>query len=161
MWTAPYGQSFLLLADYWRARYTVAYMEFESLHLVSLAFSFIVIAVADHDGWRYFRGKTATLQPSRVSRLHTLAWVGLGGMIISGIFLLLEEPDSFQEPLFFVKMLMVAALVVNGMFIGRVMQVATTTPFAQLTGKQRWPLLGSGAVSVGCWVGAAVLGFVM
>jgi hypothetical protein len=133
-------------------------MELESFHLTALTFSFIVVAIADHDGWRYFRGITHTLQVSRLKRLHTLAWVGLGGMIATGMILVAEKPDVLQETMFYVKMLMVLALVINGIFIGRMMRVATMIPFAELSARQRWPLLFSGAVSVACWVGAAILG---
>jgi hypothetical protein len=136
-------------------------MDFELAHLAALAFSFIVIAIADHDGWRYFRGRTATLSPARLARLHTLAWVGLGGMVVTGMVLVIQHQRVLDDPLFPVKMLMVLALVINGALIGRLMKVATTTPFAALNMQQRLPLFLSGAVSVCCWIGATVLGFVM
>jgi hypothetical protein len=134
-------------------------IEFEGLHLLALAFSFLVIILADHDGWLYFRGKKQVLDAKRVERFHRYAWIGLGGMIVTGAFLLADESDVLEEPAFYIKMFMVLALVINGVFIGRLSRIATTTPFASLTRRQKLPLLVSGAVSVTCWIGATVIGF--
>ncbi len=133
----------------------------EALHLLSLAFVAIVIIIADHDGLQYMRGKKAVLNATKVKRLHQLAWVGLGGMIITGIFLIRQNPIVLEEPAFAVKMLMVAALLVNGFVIGRLSALSTTTPFTTLTKGQKLSLFVSGAVSVSCWLGAAFIGFAL
>ena len=134
-------------------------IEIEALHLISLAFVAVVIVIADHDGYLYMRGKKAVLNAVKVKRLHQLAWVGLGAMIVTGIALIKQNPIVLEEPAFVVKMLMVLALLVNGFVIGRLSALSTTTPFASLTHGQKLSLLGSGAVSVSCWIGAAVIGF--
>ncbi len=136
-------------------------IEFEALHLLVLALTAVVIVFADHEGWQYVRGKKAVLSTARVQWLHRAVWVGLLGMIMTGIGLTTEEPEVFEEPMFYVKMVMVLALIINGVAISFLSKVATTTPFASLTTKQRVPLFISGAVSVGCWIGAALLGFTM
>ncbi|MFN3692801.1 MAG: hypothetical protein ACK4SL_01715 [Candidatus Paceibacteria bacterium] len=134
-------------------------IEFEALHLLALAFVAVVIIIADHNGYLYMRGKKAVLNAVKVKRLHQLAWVGLGAMIVTGVMLVRQNPIVLEEPTFAVKMLMVLALLVNGFVIGRLSALSTTTPFASLTRGQKLTLLGSGAVSVSCWIGAAVIGF--
>ncbi len=134
-------------------------IEFEALHLLSLAFVAIVIVIADHDGYLYMRGKKAVLNAMKVKRLHQLAWVGLIAMTLTGIGLIAEDPDVLEEAAFGVKMLMVAALFVNGFVIGQLSKWSVSTPFASLTSKQKLMLLGSGAVSVSCWIGATLIGF--
>ncbi len=135
-------------------------IEIEALHLLSLAFVAVVIIIADHDGYLYMRGKKAVLDAVKVERLHQLAWVGLGAMIVTGIALILEDPEEvFEEAAFGVKMLMVLALAINGFVIGQLSKLSTTTPFADLMMRQKLALLASGAVSVSCWIGAAVIGF--
>lgn len=133
-------------------------IEFEALHLISLAFVTVVIVIADHDGYLYMRGKKAVLEESRVKRLHDLAWVGLGAMIVTGVALVLEDPEEvFAEGAFIVKMLMVLALVINGFVIGQLSTLSTATPFADLKIRQKLAILASGAVSVSCWIGAATI----
>jgi uncharacterized membrane protein len=134
-------------------------IEFEALHLLSLAFVAIVIVIADHDGYLYMRGKKAVLNAMKVKRLHQLAWVGLIAMTITGIGLIAKEPEVLEEAAFGVKMLMVAALFVNGFVIGQLSKLSISTPFASLTAKQKLMLLCSGAVSVSCWIGATLIGF--
>ena len=134
-------------------------IEIEALPLLSLAFVAIVIVIADHDGYLYMRGKKAVLNAIKVKRLHQLAWVGLGAMIVTGVMLVRQNPIALEEGAFLLKMLMVLALLGNGFVIGRLSALSTTTPFASLTRGQKLSLLGSGAVSVLCWLGAAMIGF--
>ncbi len=134
-------------------------IEFEALHLLSLAFVAVVIIIADHDGYLYMRGKKAVLDATKVKRLHQLAWVGLGAMIVSGVGLIAKDPDVLADSGFVVKMLMVAALIVNGVVIGQLSKVASVTPFVSLSTKQKLALLASGGVSISCWIGATLIGF--
>ena len=136
-------------------------IEFEALHLLSLAFVAVVIIIADHDGYLYIRGKKAVLNATKVKRLHQLAWVGLVALTISGIGLVAEDPDVIEEGAFGVKMLMVAALFANGFVIGQLAKLSVSTPFASLTRRQKLALFASGAVSVSCWVGATFIGFAL
>ena len=134
-------------------------IEFEALHLLSLAFVAVVIVIADHYGYLYMRGKKAVLNATKVKRLHQLAWVGLGAMIVTGIILVKQNPIVLEEGAFAVKMLMVLALLVNGVVIGQLSKLSVITPFASLTPGQKLALLTSGGVSVSCWLGAAMIGF--
>ncbi len=134
-------------------------IEIESLHLLALTFVAIVVLIADHDGLAYIRGKKSVLNATKVKRLHNLVWIGLLGMLATGLALLADKPDVLGEAAFYVKMLMVLALFVNGVAIGQISKLSTTTPFVNLTKSQKRKLLLSGAISASCWIGAALLGF--
>ncbi len=136
-------------------------IEFEALHLLSLAFVAVVIILADSDGVAYLRGKKETLKAGKVRLLHNLAWVGLALMTVTGIGLIAEDPDVVTESAFMVKMLMVLALFVNGFVIGQLAKLSTSTPFRLLSSRQKMMILASGAVSVSCWIGAAMIGFLL
>ncbi len=136
-------------------------IEFEALHLLSLAFVAVVIILADSDGVAYLRGKRETLKAGKVRLLHNLAWVGLGLMAVTGIGLIAEHPDVVTESAFMVKMLMVLALFVNGFVIGQLAKLSTATPFRLLSPRQKMMILASGAVSISCWIGAAMIGFLI
>ncbi len=136
-------------------------IEFEALHPLSLAFVAVVIILADSDGVAYLRGKKETLKAGKVRLLHNLAWVGLGLMAVTGIGLIAEHPDVVTESAFMVKMLMVLALFVNGFVIGQLAKLSTATPFRLLSPRQKMMILASGAVSISCWIGAAMIGFLI
>lgn len=136
-------------------------IEFETLHLISLTFVALVIVIADHDGLSYIRGKKQTFNVVKVKRLHQLVWLGLLGMAATGVGLLIENPDVLGEVAFYVKMLMVLALVVNGVVIGQLAALPTTTPFTNLTREQKRRLFISGAISALCWIGATMIGFTL
>ena len=136
-------------------------LDYTAIHLISLACVVLVIILADYDGYRYLRGHVATLPMGRIVWLHRLTWVGLMAMIVSGIGLIGEKPSVVTEPAFIVKMFMVTALIINGVAIGTLSRLASSTPFAALTPRERAMLLISGAISISCWLGAAFIGFVL
>lgn len=134
--------------------------ELEGVHVIVLLITAIGIIMADHDGFQYFLGKKQTLDPVRVKRLHYGVLTGLALMIVTGGAMFADQwGELIDNPAFYVKMLMVLALVANSFVIGNLMHVATTKPFAQLTKTEQHKLLASGGVSVICWIGAATIGF--
>lgn len=134
-------------------------IEIESLHLLILLITAIGIILADHQGFAYLRGKKPALDPKTIKRLHIWVSLGLLGMILSGIILLIDEIDVLEEPAFYVKLIMVLALVLNGILIGQLNKLATTTSFASLSLKKKAILIASGGLSATCWFGAAIVGF--
>lgn len=130
------------------------------IHLIVLTITGICIVVADHDGFQYFLGKKSVLDLKRVKRLHYAVLLGLVLMILTGALMFGDRwGELIDNPAFYVKMLMVGALIANSFIIGSLMHVATIRPFTELTGSERHTLLASGAVSVVCWVGSATIGF--
>lgn len=135
-------------------------IELEAIHLTVLFITAIAIVVADHDGFQYFLGKKQTLDLARVRRLHHLVLGGLILMIITGGLMFADVwGEVIENPAFYIKMCMVLALIANSFIIGNLMHVATQRAFSELTPSERHKLLASGGVSVMCWIGAALIGF--
>ena len=134
-------------------------IELEGLHLLALAITAIFILMADHDGLQYMRGKKEILSLTRVKRLHYAVMTGLSVMILTGTFMFADAwGELIEETAFYVKMLMVLALVANSFVIGNLMHIATQKPFRDLLQGEKTKLLISGAISGICWLGAAIIG---
>lgn len=130
------------------------------VHLIILAFVVWTVAHADHMGFNWIRGKSRTLDEAKVRRLHIHTWLGLCGMILTGILLFWPLHEYLlTRPQFYVKMVFVAMLVINGFVIGSLQKVALTKSYAELTWKEKLPLMISGAVSTLGWLGAAAGGY--
>lgn len=87
--------------------------------------------------------------------------MGLTLMIVTGVLLFSDAwGELIFNPAFYVKMGMVIALIVNSVFIGKLMHIATIKPFTLLSPKERHSILASGAVSIMCWLGATMIGLV-
>lgn len=127
------------------------------LHLLTLAFLAWNIVRADHLGFLWIRGTLKTLDKKRVQTLHRNTWIGLGGMIITGVLLFIPMKDYLlMRPQFLLKMAFVFTLLVNGMIIGHLQKVSTTVEYSSLSLSQKVPLYISGAVSTIAWLGAAI-----
>ncbi len=134
-------------------------IELEAIHLIALCITAIFIIMADHDGLQYIRGKKEILNLIRVKRLHYAVMAGLGVMILTGAFMFADAwGELIGETAFYVKMLMVAALVANSFVIWNLMHIATQRPFRDLSQGEKTKLLISGAISGICWLGAATIG---
>lgn len=130
------------------------------LHLLTLAFVAWTALHADHMGLNWMRGKARTLDGKKVRTLHNRTWLGLCGMAITGFLMFWPMREYLLgRPQFYAKMFFVFALIVNGFAIGRLQNVALTKPYAELTTRERLPLLISGAVSTISWISAATLAF--
>lgn len=134
---------------------------FLSLHLLSLAFTVVGIALSDKQAFAWLGGKAQTLDPALLKKYHRWVGLGLALMIATGLMLFYPQREKLlnNNPFFLAKMLAVALLVINVFVIGRFMKVATLKPYASLSAKEKIPLFLSGAISVGCWFSAATLAF--
>lgn len=131
-----------------------------TLHLSILALTAIVILIADEQGFAWMRGKVSLLDPRRMRWLHALMWMGLGGMIATGLIQFLPAYEYYlAEPTFIMKMCFVAILVLNGILIGRLQHIAAERPFASLSTAEKLPLLASGTISTIAWVSAGLIGY--
>ncbi len=135
-------------------------MELETLHLIALIITAPVILYADHMGFQYFTGRMQTLPLQKVQWAHRLVTVGLLILIATGIWMTIPMwAVMLEKPFFYAKMAFVATLFLNGLFIGQLMNKATTVPFAGLTRDEKNLLLVSGAVSGISWVASVLIGF--
>lgn len=78
-------------------------------------------------------------------------------MIITGAILFWPMREYLlQDFVFGIKMFFVAVLIVNGFFIGKLMNVAIEKPYSTLSNRERFPLMLSGAASTTGWLGAFI-----
>ena len=126
-------------------------------HIAAVFATVFMVVVADVHAGLWVIGKIKLLPKWRMEKLHQIVSLGLLAIVVTGVsmfwpvqgFLLYES--SFQ-----VKVLFVLALIVNSLVIARHMGVASAREFAELSLRERWPLLFSGAVSTLSWVGAFI-----
>jgi hypothetical protein len=134
--------------------------EMETLHVTVLFFTALGIIYADHEGFAYMRGRKELLSKQFVAFSHRGIWAGLLLMILTGFFLVLPSWEyRLQDPAFYVKMGLVAVLVVNAHAIGKLSQVASEQSFKSLPPETQKTLFISGALSAIGWVGATLIGF--
>lgn len=133
----------------------------KTLHVVLIILTLLVVAYADEEALQYLLGRK-NLKGRTVRLLHHLVALGLAGTIITGGILYLRSPSFYlSDPVFIVKMIAVAALIINSAFLDRFSMDATTRPFASLKRHEKRMLLMSGAVSVAGWVIAGICGLIM
>ncbi|NBV77262.1 hypothetical protein EBR66_03825 [bacterium] len=131
-----------------------------TVHLIALSFVFLTMVISDIQAVQWFFGKKQVLSEEHLRRSHYAMWAGLIAMIVSGMFLAYPEADYLLHNVYFIaKLLFVATLIVNAVLIGRIMHIATTTPFATLSSHEKIVLLSSGAMSLVSWIAAASIGF--
>jgi len=132
-----------------------------TLHLSLVILTGLCVLYSDEQAFAWVLGKKNVLSPRLVDILHVVVSIGLSGIIATGGILFLSRSFLLHDPVFLTKMVFVGALIVNGFFIDRLSVTATERPFAQLSKKERMPLLISGAVSVLGWAGAGLCGLLL
>lgn len=135
-------------------------MNLTTLHLISLIVTAPVILYADHMGFQYLTGRVQTIGARKVEWTHRLVTDGIILLIVTGVLITIPMwAIMLENPLFYAKLAFVATLVLNGLFIGQLMNKATATPFANLSAEEKRFLLVSGAVSAAGWVATILIGF--
>lgn len=123
------------------------------VHLVTLALLLTTIVYTDHLALLWILGKKKVLEEIKLIFLHRIIQIGLVCMIVSGsIIFHFHKEQLLTTPIFYLKMLCITALVLNGIAIGRLMHIATTKSFAELTTTERKPLFIHGAISTAAWI---------
>lgn len=134
-------------------------LAFGQFHVYILLLTVVVIIYSDHKGFQYFRGTVKTLSPQFLTWSHRFVWTGLISMIATGAALLIPSYDyHLYNAVFYVKMGFVLVLIINGIAIGTLSNMAATTPFAELSPEQKRTLLVSGGLSALGWAGSAFIG---
>ena len=129
-------------------------------HISFLCVAGCGILVADKLGLSWFRGKVRTLRAKKLRLLHEVMGGALAGLIATGLLLFWPSRAYLvTQPTFYIKMVFVAALVINSFIIDRLMHDATRMPFAQLSRGRKRALMLSAGISGLCWAGAATIAF--
>lgn len=132
------------------------------LHVPVLLATIVIILYSDYQAQLYFRGKKDVLSPTFTFWSHRLIWVGLLGMILTGVVLIAPAWQLYvSDPIFYIKMWFVLVLVINAVVIGKLMLVANKHPFEELAQSLKKTLLISGFLSGFSWVGAIVMGYLL
>jgi hypothetical protein len=132
------------------------------VHIGALGLALIGMIYADSQAFSWIRGKKDVLLHKHILQAHHIVSVALAAIILTGLVLFWPMRGYLiSQPLFWLKMAFVAALIVNSIVIERLMHLPTRAPFRSLTHVQKFPLAVSGAVSLASWVGAGVLALVL
>lgn len=127
------------------------------VHIASFVVTITAVIVADLNALLWVIGKLPTLPYRRMVVLHYIVSIGLLVSITSGILMFLPlKEELLSMDVFRVKMIFVAALVINSFVIMRHLFVSTTHTFSSLTPDKRNILLISGFVSSMSWAGAFI-----
>jgi len=125
------------------------------LHVSFLCLAGVGILIADHSALMWVHGKQQVIGKKALFIAHWIVTTALLGLIYTGLLLFWPLRDYLlTQPLFLLKLALVAALLINSMVIERLMHVAAYRPYASLTTGQKVPLFISGAVSSASWAGA-------
>lgn len=132
------------------------------LHVAFVIGTLIVVVISDGQGVLWLFGIKKILSAKFVDILHKVVSVGIGGLLLTGGLMFLEQYDYLLQNIAFLsKMALVFALIVNAFCIGSIAKLATSKPFAALTLSERVSVLSSGALSMMGWVGAVILGLLL
>lgn len=125
-----------------------------SLHLISLSFVLSFVVVSDICAHAWMRGKKIRFET--IKTLHTLVWIGIGAMLITGVSMFMRYSEYLVNDIAFIfKMFFVSALIINGFVISKFLPFIKR-PYESLTKKEKTPLIISGMVSTISWVGTIV-----
>lgn len=136
-------------------------------HLFGVILAFGAVLVTDAlNSLLHFKPKTAKWMGHLAPVLSMLVWTGFFILSATGLLLFLSNPLLIHDPLFRVKMLLVAAIFLNGVFLN-----AWITPHFQKYADE-WEeteesrdfekIAGlSAAISVIGWLTAFVLGYII
>lgn len=131
-------------------------------HVLTILFAGAVVFYSDEQGFMYLRGRRTLLSAKKVEWLHALVGLALALLILTGGLLFMRAPNFYlANTAFLVKMGFVFALLVNGFFIDRLSKIASQKSWAELSKRERIPLLVSGAISGVCWLGAFACGLLL
>ena len=125
------------------------------IHIAFLCVAGLGIAVADHAAFQWLTHKRDVVSKRELLFSHWTVATGLSGMVLSGLYMFWPlRGFLLGQPLFWLKMAFVAALIVNSFFIEYLMHTASHTPWKHLSYGERVPFIVSGAVSTLSWLGA-------
>ena len=127
-------------------------------HILILVPTILLVLMTDLYALSWVIGKRKTLNETLLKKLHLAIWIGLIGMIVSGALMVASSWQGYLSiDLFKNKMLAVLVLVINGIFIGRHMHIASKSSSKDLSRGKKYALIASGVISTTSWIGAFVL----
>ncbi|HET9641346.1 MAG TPA: hypothetical protein VFP46_00645 [Candidatus Paceibacterota bacterium] len=130
-----------------------------ALHVIAVMLTLAAVLYADEQGLLWYLGKREHLDEERLRLLHRIVSAGLLVIVASGASMVLRRPEAYvSNPIFLLKMVLVGALVVNSVFIGKISALASAGPYRGLSAVQRHAIRFSAGISFIGWAGALLCG---
>jgi len=127
------------------------------IHILFLCVAGLGILMADSSAFAWLRGKREVIGRETLFVSHWVVTAGLVGLILTGLVMFWPMREYLlSQPLFWLKMAFVAALVINSFFIEYLMHTAAHRSFASLSHAQKVPFIVSGGISTLSWLGAGI-----
>jgi len=128
-----------------------------TVHIVTATSLIGAVLFADHLAFAWLRGKRATLPKKTMGYIHRGMYIGLGIMIVTGVYMFLPIREYLlYETAFQIKMGFLGALLLNSVVIGKLLHISTTHTFTSLSRKTQCIFLLSGGASGASWFSVIV-----
>ena len=129
-----------------------------SIHIITATTLVLLVIYTDHYGLSWLRGKLNVLDKNKIERLHKAIYLGIGIMLITGIYLFWPNKDYLMYVKeFWLKMLFVATLITNSFLISKLMPISFSKAFDLLSARERLPLYISGFISSLAWIATILM----
>lgn len=128
------------------------------LHVLFLLFALLAVLITDSCGLVYLIGLRKRMNGICLRIKHGLIASACAATVGTGLLLVISKPEVMAQSAFWMKMVLVAALCLNGWLIGRKIPLLTSGPFKTLGRRARWTLAFGSIASLMLWVGTAFLG---
>jgi len=125
------------------------------IHIAAVFSTLIIVIIADIHGLLWVLGKLQTISQKKLDLFHRLTWFGLIIIIVAGFLMFIGYPEYLLSlTAFKLKLVFLLFLVINAIFIGKHLTIASTRTFVSLSTKEKLQLSISGLFSVSGWIGA-------
>ena len=121
-----------------------------------------MVLYTDEQAVMWMLGKKQMLSRGRIMAMHHAIAIGLALLLITGGLLYTRAaPEYLTNPVFIIKMIAIAALIINTYFIGKFAPLATEHSFKELSPAQRLSLFISGGISGLGWLTVVICGLLL
>ena len=132
-----------------------------SLHILFLLAALLAVLITDACGLVYLIGLRKRMNGICLKIKHGLIASACAATVGTGLLLVILKPEVMAHSVFWMKMLFVVALCVNGWLIGCKIPLLTSGPSKTLGRRVRWSLVFGSMASLMLWIGAAFLGLMI
>jgi hypothetical protein len=130
----------------------------KSVHGPLAGVSFLMVTISDFYGLLWVWGKLSMLNLRVLVWLHRIVFVGLGGLILTGLTMVfLNSADYLTNLQFWAKMFFVAVLFWNSFRIGKELNIPSQKTFQELTVLEKRNMLIIGGTSIVAWISVFIL----
>lgn len=133
------------------------FAQIRSIHAPLAGLTFLLVIISDFYGFLWIIGKLKNLKLNVLVWMHKLVFIGLFGLIATGLSMLYFNHEFFTNYIFFIKMFFVLVLFLNAFRIGAEMTIPARKTFKELTKKEKKKMLSVGLTSFVSWVSVLFL----